>query len=223
VQVPGGAFIYQDGETRRIETYNIDATEITVWQYADFLKAIGIRTDFDYPGQPKNKQHTNPDWEAYSRAAFALDRFRGVVVTPNFPAVFIDWYDAYAFARWKGRRLPTEEEWEKAARGENGLRYPWGNSFERSATNLLGNGNQILGSTAAGSWPRDRSEYGVFDMAGNVSEWTGSWAENGNPVVRGGNFLNTEGEITRRIVNVSAQTVDARIGFRTVSDGAIRK
>jgi hypothetical protein len=223
VQIPGGAFIYQDGEIRRLGTYNIDATEVTVWQYADFLKAIGGRTDFDYPGQPKNKLHTNPDWEAYSRAAFAQGRFRGVVITPNFPAVFLDWYDVYAFSKWKGRRLPTEEEWEKAARGERGLRYPWGNRFERGAANLLGNGSQILGWTAAGSWPRDRSEYGVFDMAGNVSEWTGTWAENGNPVVRGGNFLNTEADITRRILNLSPQTVDARVGFRTVGDGAVRK
>jgi hypothetical protein len=219
VQIPDGEFIYQDGETRRVAAYNIDATEVTVWQYADFLRSIGNRTDFDYPAQPKNKLHTNRDWEAYSRAAFALDHFRGVVVTPDFPAVFIDWYDAYAFSKWKGRRLPTEEEWEKAARGDKGLRYPWGDRFERGAANLLGSGNQILGWSAVGAWLRDRSQYGVFDMAGNVSEWTGSWAENGNPVVRGGNFLNAEAEITRRIVNLSPETIDARIGFRTAGRG----
>jgi len=223
VPIPGGEFIYQDGETRRTDTYNIDATETTVWQYAEFLKAIGDRTDFDYPGQPKNKRHTNPDWEAYSRAAFSFEHFRGVVVTPNFPAVFIDWFDAYAYAKWNGRRLPVEEEWEKAARGEKGLRYPWGNRFERGAANLAGNGSQILGWTAVGAWPLDRSQYGVFDMAGNVSEWTGSWAENGNPVVRGGNFLNTEGETTRRVVNLSPETIDARIGFRTAGWGTVEK
>ena len=223
VPIPGGEFIYQDGETRRTDTYNIDATETTVWQYAEFLKAIGDRTDFDYPGQPKNKRHTNPDWEAYSRAAFAFEHFRGVVVTPNFPAVFIDWFDAYAYAKWNGRRLPIEEEWEKAARGEKGLRYPWGNRFERGAANLAGNGSQILGWTAVGAWPLDRSQYGVFDMAGNVSEWTGSWAENGNPVVRGGNFLNTEGETTRRVVNLSPGTIDGRIGFRTAGSGTVGK
>jgi len=124
VLIPAGEFIYQDGERRRTEIYDIDATEITVWQYAEFLKAIRDRTDFDYPGQPKNKPHTNRNWEAYSRAAFAFEHFRGVAVTPNFPAVFIDWFDAYAYSKWKGRRLPTEEEWEKAARGEKGLRYP---------------------------------------------------------------------------------------------------
>jgi formylglycine-generating enzyme required for sulfatase activity len=223
VQIPTGEFIYQDGETRRTGAYNIDATEVTVWQYADFLRVIGDRTDFDYPAQPKNKRHTNRDWEAYSRAAFALGHFRGVVVTPNFPAVFIDWYDAYAFSKWKGRRLPTEEEWEKAARGEKGLRYPWGDRFERGAANLLGSGSQISGWTAVGSWPLDRSQYGVFDMAGNVSEWAGSWAENRNPVVRGGNFLNTEAETTRRIINLSSETIDARIGFRTVGEGTVKK
>jgi Sulfatase-modifying factor enzyme 1/Domain of unknown function (DUF4388) len=223
VPIPAGEFIYQDGETRRTEIYDIDATEITVWQYAEFLKAIGERTDFDCPGQPKNKRHTNRDWAAYSRAAFAFERFRGVAVTPNFPAVFIDWFDAYAYSKWKGRRLPTEEEWEKAARGEKGLRYPWGNRFERGAANLAGNGSQILGWTAVGVWPLDRSQYGVFDMAGNVSEWTGTWAENGNPVVRGGNFLNTEAETTRRVVNLSPETIDARIGFRTVGRSTIEK
>jgi len=223
VQIPSGEFTFQDGETRRTDAYNIDSTEITVWQYADFLRAIGDRTDFDYPAQPKNKRHTNRDWEAYSRAAFALDHFRGMVVTPNFPAVFIDWYDAYAFSKWKGRRLPTEEEWEKAARGEKGLRYPWGDRFERGAANLLGSGGQILGWTAVGRWPRDRSQYGAFDMAGNVSEWTGTWAENRNPVVRGGNFLNTEAETTRRIVNLSPETVDPRIGFRTAGEETVKK
>jgi hypothetical protein len=223
VQIPAGEFIYQDGEIRRTDAYNIDATEVTVWQYADFLGAIGDRTDFDHPGHPKNKLHTNPEWEAYSRAAFALDRFRGVPVTPNFPAVFIDWFDAYAYSKWKGRRLPTEEEWEKSARGEKGLRYPWGNRFEHRAANLLGSGSQISGWTAVGSWPLDRSPYGVFDMGGNVSEWTATWAEDRNPVVRGGNFLNAEAEATRRIINLSPETIDARIGFRTVGEGVEKK
>jgi hypothetical protein len=218
VQIPAGQFIYQDGEIRRTGAYSIDATEVTVWQYADFLRAVGDRTDFDHPGQPKKKLHTNPQWEAYSRAAFALDHFRDVAVAPNFPAVFIDWFDAYAYAKWKGRRLPTEEEWEKSARGDKGLRYPWGNKFQRRVANLLGSGSQISGWTAVGSWPLDRSPYGVFDMGGNVSEWTGTWAEDRNPVVRGGNFLNTEAEATRRIINLSPETIDARIGFRTVGE-----
>ena len=223
VQIPAGEFIYQDGEIRRTGAYNIDATEVTVWQYADFLSAIGTRTDFDHPGQPKNRLHTNPEWEAYSRAAFALDHFRGVAVTPNFPAVFIDWFDAYAYSKWKGRRLPTEEEWEKSARGERGLRYPWGNRFEPRAANLLGNNSQISGWTAVGSWPLDRSPYGVFDLGGNVSEWTGTWADDRNPVVRGGNFLNAEAEATRRIINLPPETIDARIGFRTVGEGVAKK
>jgi formylglycine-generating enzyme required for sulfatase activity len=217
VKIPAGEFVYQDGEVRRTEAYDIDATEVTIWQYADFLSAIGERTDFDHPEQPRNKHHANRDWEAYSRAAFAREHFRGVALTPNFPVVFIDWYDAYAYAKWKGRRLPTEEEWEKAARGDRGWRYPWGNTFEPEAANLSVGGGPILGWNAVGRWPRDRSQYGVLDMAGNVSEWTATWVD-GNPVVRGGNFLNREAETTRRIVNLSPQSIDARIGFRTVGE-----
>jgi formylglycine-generating enzyme required for sulfatase activity len=220
IRIPAGEFAYQDGETRRSGAYTIDATEVTVWQYADFLEAVGDRNEFDHVSQPKNKRHTNPDWEAYSRAAFSLEHFRGVAVNPNFPAVFVSWFDAYAYAKWKGRRLPTEQEWEKAARGDKGLRYPWGDQFRRNAANLLGNGGKIQGWTEVGQWPLDRSQYGVLDMAGNVSEWTASWEDNRNPVIRGGNFLNVEGLVTRRIVNIVPETIDARIGFRTVgSDG----
>ena len=218
VQIPAGEFIYQDGEVRRTGAYNIDVTEVTVWEYAEFLKAVRDRTDFDHVSQPRDKRHTNPDWEAYARAAFGLDHFRGVAVNPNFPAVFVNWYDAYAYAKWRGRHLPTEQEWERAARGDKGLRYPWGNRFERNAANVLGNGSKIQGWTAVGSWPLDRSQYGVMDMAGNVSEWTGSRESNGNPVVRGGNFLNSEAESSRRIVNLSPETMDGRVGFRTAGE-----
>jgi formylglycine-generating enzyme required for sulfatase activity len=234
VQIPAGEFIYQDRERRRTGAYNIDATEVTVWQYAQFLAAIGNRTDFDHPAQPRNRSHTNSEWEAYSRAAFGLEHFRGIAVTPNFPAVFIDWFDAYAYSKWKGRRLPTEKEWEKAAR--EGLRYPWGNRFERRVATLLGSGSQIPGWTAAGSWPLeisgwtgvgswrlDRSPYGVLDMGGNVSDWTGTWVEDRNPVVRGGNFLNAEAEAARRIVDLEPERIDAGIGFRTVGEGAAKK
>ena len=73
-----------------------------------------------------------------------------------------------------------------------------------------------------GSWPLDRSPYGVFDLGGNVSEWTGTWADDRNPVVRGGNFLNAEAEATLRIINLPPETIDARIGFRTVGEGVAK-
>lgn len=86
----------------------------------------------------------------------------------DHPVTGISWHDASAYARWAGKRLPTEREWEKAARGVDGRKWPWGDIFERGRCNL--------GSAVApvGSFEGDRSPYGVYDMAGNVQEWTSS-------------------------------------------------
>ena len=217
--IPGGEFIYQDGERINLKSFVIDSTEVTVWDYADFLKAIGSDTRFDHPDQKSHSGHSNQDWENYSRAAFAGEIYHGIRLNPNFPAVYVDWFDAYAFARWKGRRLPTELEWEKAGRGTDGRRYPWGTDMLANAANLLGSLQPGPGWTEVGIWKRDRSPYGVYDMAGNVSEWTASEDGPGNPVVRGGNFRSDNGELARRILHLSPETKDERIGFRTVSDG----
>ncbi len=147
------------------------------------------------------------------------ENFHGVRLNPNFPAVYLDWFDAYAFARWKGRRLPTELEWEKAGRGTDGRRYPWGTNMIANAANLLGVLPSGPGWTEVGVWKVDRSPYGVYDMAGNVSEWTASDDGQGNPVVRGGNFRSDSGELTRRILHLSPETKDERIGFRTAGSG----
>ena len=213
VLIPAGRFIFQDGQERELPPFYIDATEVTVGQYMEFLRSSGDRTEFDHPDQPKAKGHTNSDWQEYARAAMTFGSFRGVPVTPNCPAVFIDWFDGYAYAKWKGRRLPTEAEWEKAARGTKGARYPWGDAMESGAANLL-----AAGWSEVGAHPKDRSPFGIYDMAGNVSEWTGSTDEHGLPVVRGANFQDDDGELTRRILNVSPLTRDARIGFRTARD-----
>jgi sulfatase-modifying factor enzyme 1/uncharacterized protein DUF4388 len=216
--IPAGTFIFQDGQVKELPEFYIDSTEVTVWQYTEFLHSVGNRTEFDHPDQPKGKGHTNLDWQEYARAAIAFGSFKGVPVTPNCPAAFVDWFDAYAYAKWKGRRLPTELEWEKAARGTKGLRYPWGNAVEIGAANLLPRAGQVPGWSEIGTWPKDRSPFGIYDMAGNVSEWTGSTDELGLPVIRGGNFQNDDGELTRRVLHLSPLTRDARVGFRTAKD-----
>ncbi|MGA8658594.1 MAG: SUMF1/EgtB/PvdO family nonheme iron enzyme [Chthoniobacterales bacterium] len=218
VLIPAGTFVFQDGQVKELAEFHIDSTEVTVWQYAEFLRSIGDQTKFDHPDQPRGKGHTNPDWQEYARAAIASGSFRGIQVTPNCPAAFVDWFDAYAYARWKGRRLPTEMEWEKAARGTQGLRYPWGNAMEFGAANLLPRNGQRGGWSEVGTWPSDRSPFGIYDMAGNVSEWTGSTDDLGLPVIRGGNFQNDDGGLTRRVLHLSPLTKDARIGFRTARD-----
>ena len=219
IGIPEGEFIYQDGERISLGPFVIDSTEVTIWDYTDFLKAVGSDTRFDHPNQRPNKGHSNLEWESYSHAAFSGENFHGVRLNPNFPAVYLDWFDAYAFARWKGRRLPTELEWEKAGRGIDGRRYPWGTNMIANAANLLGVLPSGPGWTEVGVWKVDRSPYEVYDMAGNVSEWTASDDGHGNPVVRGGNFRSDSGELTRRILHLSPETTDARIGFRTARSG----
>lgn len=86
------------------------------------------------------------------------------------PVNAISWFDANQYCQWLKKRLPTEEEWEKAARGPNGNKYPWGNVYEENKANLA------AGDTVpVGSLPDDKSYYGVYDMGGNLTEWTSSW------------------------------------------------
>ena len=93
----------------------------------------------------------------------------------NLPVTGVTWFQARDFCAAQGKRLPTEKEWEKAARGTDGREYPWGNEWDETRLNIGSGEGWQYGVAPVGSYPNGVSPYGLYDMAGNVMEWTADW------------------------------------------------
>lgn len=186
VKVPKGPFLYGgDKKELVIDTsFEIGVYLVTNGQYRKFIDAGGYGNDAFWSDagkkwREKNKITQPEYWED--------ERWNPA----DFPVVGVSYYEAEAFAKWTGKRLPTEQEWEKAARGEDGKVYPWGDEFDKSKCNS--NESGIKGTSRVDRFPNGVSPYGCYDMAGNVCEWTNSYDDEikARRVLRGGPWYGT--------------------------------
>jgi len=248
IEIPAGEFVYGDGEKVSLPAFWIEEHEVSIADYKEFLDYLeanpGEAVKFAHPDMPEGKDHAPLDWAdnnqleppmpGYYTRAVRWKKYKDAPLNVDSPVFNVDWYDAYAYAKWKGRRLPTEQEWEKAARGTDGRKYPWGNEEDplrvSSGHDFDSNPKKGGGIDGYKRWspvnlpPGDASPYGVRGMAGNVSEWTATMAphEEGMggevPVIRGGNWGNPEHHLTRRRAVLDPLQQQDTLGFRTVSD-----
>lgn len=173
-----------------VHPFLIDIFEVSNSQFQAFVDTQGHRTPIHWktkraPGEPGSPL-------TYSKEK------------TDHPVIYVDWFDALSYCRWAGKRLPTEEEWEKAARGTDGRTFPWGNDFDIDKANTPQRwfSKNLEGDTMpVGRFENGKSPYNLYDMGGNVYEWTASWYKpypnnhtfNGhygykNKIVRGGSW-----------------------------------
>lgn len=195
VKVPAGEFLYgEDQEKMETAEFFIDRAPVTNAEYKKFVDATGH-------DQPQHfRGGTYPEGKA------------------DHPVVEVNWFSATAYAEWAGKRLPTNEEWEKAARGTDGRTWPWGNEWDIEKANVFSGDTTPIGKYS----PQGDSPYGCQDMAGNVWEWIGG----GQPSqlrapLRGGDWLDGPDEAqTFHIRMHTPRRKNPFAGFRCAADTA---
>lgn len=177
VLVSAGPFLmgsYEGREDERpmrevfLDSFYIDKYEVTNAEYIKFLKAIG-----GHVGRCEGYDCVETIYE--NADSHILIEGGEYVVEEGYeehPVIKVSWYGAKAYCEHYGKRLPTEAEWEKAARGTDGRKYPWGNEFHPGRLN---SDYRVGDTTPVGSYPDGVSPYGAYDMAGNVWEWVEDW------------------------------------------------
>ncbi|MFC2028789.1 SUMF1/EgtB/PvdO family nonheme iron enzyme [Chloroflexota bacterium] len=225
VFVPAGSFMMGDTSSTAdsnespihrvsLDAFWIDKTEVTNLMFHTCVDAGACNRPSETDSKSRSSYFNNSNYNHY-------------------PVINVSWDDAFSYCRWVGARLPTEAEWEFAARGESSLKYPWGNGAPSSS--FANYGDNLNDTTAVGSYPDGASPYGALDMAGNVYEWVADWYDSdyyeispdSNPkgpnsgtrhVTRGGSY-----EISSRYIrgaNRNSITNDADdLGFRCAQNG----
>jgi formylglycine-generating enzyme required for sulfatase activity len=180
-----------------LPAYYMDKYEVTNAQYREFVEKV----DYWFPASwkdngyllaPKvleiadlptlrnlaaNTFHLDMDTRTMKRDALIKAIGEQQAKLDKLPVAEVNWFNAYDYCAWVGKRMPTEAEWEKAARGDDAREYPWGNDWDNSRLNAGEAGNWQFGVAPVGSYPTGASPYGVMDMAGNVMEWVRDWYE----------------------------------------------
>ncbi len=184
IRVPAGPFLRgspkgfalpneEPQTTLTLSAFEIDPLPVTAEDFERFIAAGGYTT---------RALWSDEGWAFVERDKLGRPRFHGEpewahVTGPQQPVVGVSWYEAQAYARFAGKRLPTEAEWEKAARGGDGRVYPWGDAWEEGRCSFRG--GTVRAAPPVGRYPSGASPYGVLEMAGGVWEWCADWYDEG--------------------------------------------
>lgn len=204
-----------------VDAFYIDKHEVTNAQFNEFILADGYNKRKYWTKEGWNFIQKKRSYFSYpTKKSYRIDKPLGfasnsVSKEPSHPVIGVSWYEAAAYAKWAGKRLPSEPEWEKAARGTDARIYPWGNKFDYSKLNYFPHHEKL---TSVGSFPDGASPYGVLDMAGSVAEWCVD-SEKEKKIVRGGgwNAIRLQLRCTYRDAHLPSYRY-YNLGFRCAKD-----